>query len=79
MYCNPELIWGFVYPRRCDELCIRIQLQASLGGRLGRFVIVTMVQVRHYPVVCVVMACLAACKVRPLLALPAAEIFRRLL
>ena len=53
--------------------------QASLGGRLGRFVIVTMVQVRHVLVVCVFAAHWAACQAPRLLALPAAAIFRKLL
>ena len=39
MYYNPEPRRGSFYPRGCDELFLRIQLQASLGGRLGRFVI----------------------------------------
>ena len=34
-------------PGGCNELCLRKQVKASLGGRLGGFAIATMVQVRN--------------------------------
>lgn len=40
-------------------MCLRKPVQASLGGRLGRFAIATMVQVRHFPAVLVYLARLA--------------------
>ena len=66
-------------PGAARQLCLRIHLQASLGGRLGRFVIVSMVQVRHIPVVYLHVTRLVACELPRPLPLPAAEIFPKLL